>query len=241
MTPDTIQKLNSLNIRMYRNASQDFSDSRSEPWDGWVLMLEEFKKLKFQPLHVLDVACGNARFYDFLRSKFKVDYRGMDTSEELLSIAALRNPDLKLFKHDILEYPWPVGHFDLVAAFGITHHLPGISTRQVFFSELSKHIDLQGYTIFTTWNFKDQPWLIRRQHSWAEIGLSPEDVDQGDFLLDWKGDPRLLRYAHAYTQDEVRQLCTNAGLEIVSIYTADGRNGNGNTYYIARKIERVFD
>jgi len=241
MTSETINKLNNLNIQLYRDVAGEFSNKRSHPWEGWEIMVKRFADLGFAPENVLDVACGNGRFYEFLSQHYKIDYRGMDTSEELLSIASLRHTDLKVFKHDVLQYPWPVGHFDLIVAFGILHHLPGAATRQVFFAELSRHIDLEGYAVFTTWNFRDQPWLTKRKHAWAEIGLSPDDVDAGDYLLDWNNDPKLLRYAHAYTPNEVTQLCVNVGLEIKDHFTADGRNKTGNRYYIVQKRENVYE
>ncbi len=71
MDINTAKILNDLNRSFYLNQCDSFSQTRQSPWTGWENCIETF--LKFQTscnaeenVRVLDLACGNLRFEDFL-------------------------------------------------------------------------------------------------------------------------------------------------------------------------------
>jgi 2-polyprenyl-3-methyl-5-hydroxy-6-metoxy-1,4-benzoquinol methylase len=82
-----IRKLNQLNNKFYQSVADDFSESRQYFWQGWEKITEYLEK-NHRKIKILDIACGNARFAQFLKEK-KVDftYSGLDNSQQLIKIA----------------------------------------------------------------------------------------------------------------------------------------------------------
>lgn len=62
------EKLSELNNDFYRNQAVSFSDTRHAKWPGWERCLDEVRAVSQdkQALRVLDIACGNLRFEEYL-------------------------------------------------------------------------------------------------------------------------------------------------------------------------------
>ena len=62
------EKLSELNNDFYRNQAVSFSDTRHAKWPGWERCLDEVRAASRdkQALRVLDIACGNLRFEEYL-------------------------------------------------------------------------------------------------------------------------------------------------------------------------------
>lgn len=62
------EKLSKLNNDFYRNQAVSFSDTRHAKWPGWEHCLDEVRAASQdeQTLCVLDIACGNLRFEEYL-------------------------------------------------------------------------------------------------------------------------------------------------------------------------------
>lgn len=62
------EKLSELNNDFYRNQAVSFSDTRHAKWPGWERCLDEIRAASRdkQALRVLDIACGNLRFEEYL-------------------------------------------------------------------------------------------------------------------------------------------------------------------------------
>lgn len=62
------EKLSELNNDFYRNQAVSFSDTRHAKWPGWERCLDEVRATyrDEQALRVLDIACGNLRFEEYL-------------------------------------------------------------------------------------------------------------------------------------------------------------------------------
>ena len=156
MNKKTIAQLNQLNRDFYHRIAADFSDSRNYSWQGWQKILPFLPKKKIK---VLDIACGNARLADFLSEK-KVDfeYLGLDNSAALLNLA---RKDLKLINFDLVAnylengtISWPVkSKFDLVVAFGLSHHLASEKLRQAFINSLTELLTKDGLVVISNWQF----------------------------------------------------------------------------------------
>ena len=84
----TIKKLNKINLDFYNTTAKDFNESRQYFWQGWnsiIKYLDHFNKLK-----LLDLGCGNARFFQFLIKNIpnkNINYVGVDNNNELLGFA----------------------------------------------------------------------------------------------------------------------------------------------------------
>ncbi len=72
----------------YNLIAEDFSTTRYLIWPEIKFL---FDKYFFPGEKVLDLGCGNGRYFECLKKK-KVNYFGLDNSEKLIEIAKARYP-----------------------------------------------------------------------------------------------------------------------------------------------------
>ena len=61
-----------------------------------------------------------------------------------------------------------------------------------------------------------------------------EKNELGDHLLSWGDGGPAVRYCHFTSKEDMRQLLSDLSFDLVSSYTADGREENLNGYFICR-------
>ena len=108
---------------------------KNEPWS-------ELKP----PLNVLEAMCGFADGYDILKAHLKTDfnYSGFDFSETMVRYASERNPSLRVFVCDVLNYR-EEGIYDIILLIGGLHHVYTFAEQAV--SNLSKALKPGGFFI----------------------------------------------------------------------------------------------
>jgi tRNA (uracil-5-)-methyltransferase TRM9 len=233
MDEATICRLNQINRDFYRVTADSFDQSRQQAWPGWETLVEYLKPA----LHVLDVGCGNGRFGLFLAERLGTDvqYHGLDSSPSLLERArqALSPvlPTVSLEKRDVVENPPDQGRYDLVALFGVVHHIPGFQRRQALMKALAERVAPGGLLAFACWRFYEYERFRRRILSWpADLEAEPND-----FLLDWQRGEPAVRYCHYVDDTEHAALVAATGLTEINTYRADGESGDANCYSVLRR------
>lgn len=101
--------------------------------------------------------------------------------------------------------------FDLVACFGLLHHVPTATARALLVRELVLRCAAGGVACVSLWQFALDGRRLERARATtgracADLGLSPDALDPGDFLLGWEGRPHVWRYCHSFGDDEAREL-----------------------------------
>lgn len=228
----TIRHLNAINREFYRITATDFDQTRGKAWPGWEHLLSHLDA----PLSVLDVGCGNGRFGVYLNEHLEsVAYHGIDSNPTLLARAQTNLPAAVLTERDVVENPPDSGQHDLVALFGVIHHIPGAQQRQDFMRALAARIKVGGLLAFACWRFHEFERFRQRIVAW------PDDVtvEQHDYLLDWRRGERALRYCHYVDDDEHATLVAATGLDEIETYRADGFSGTVNRYSLLRRQARV--
>ena len=235
MNQETIERLNQINREFYRAAAKEFDASRQAPWPGWERLLNTIGS----PIaSVLDLGCGNGRFGLFLAASQPQPFRyiGIDSSPDLLARArrrlAGRAVDATLIERDIVREALPGWSAQLVALFGLVHHLPGEARRRRLLASAADCVSAGGYLAFACWRFYEQDRFQRRIVPWDE----DVKVEKHDYLLDWRGGARALRYCHYVDDDEHARLINATGLTVIADYRADGAAGNLNRYTILQKV-----
>ena len=241
-----IKQIVELNNQFYQSVSKDFSKSRQKPWEGWGRAVEkiqeyfDFEKSDLKKtLKVLDIGCGNGRFFSYIEDKLpNVRYTGVDINNDLLNDAKKiytngKNNSAKFVKKDVIKNLDSIkGSFHVVVGFGITHHIPDKDFRKKWFDSIinlanfkPSKISVAGkkpeergghknIVVLTFWDFEEKP---------------------GDYLVSWDNKIDTPRYCHKYSDSEIKSIeeqFKDKGFHLLDKYTAD----NKNLYLIFGKI-----
>lgn len=241
MQPTTAETLLRLNRAFYDRFAVEFSGSRTPNQPGWQRLLD------YLPARgrLLDVGCGNGRLAHLLHQQARpVDYVGVDSSAQLLALAranaeALAIPS-QFVEADVSAAGWeqklPAGSYDSVVALALLHHLPGWQRRRDLLAQLAGLLLAgDGVLALSTWQFLNEARLRRKVVDWSAAGLAPEQVEPGDYLLDWQRGGSGLRYCHLVDEAELAGLAASAGLRVQALFYDDGRNKNLNLFAVLRR------
>ena len=238
MREPTVSFLLDLNRQFYQQFGAAFAATRQRLQAGVSRILGEI------PLEGrwLDLGCGNGELSRELRRRgFRGEYVGVDFSEEMLEAATGGEVGGYTFRLSDLSppswsSPFTPSSFTLALAFAVLHHLPGFDLRRATLSRLRALLSPGALFYHSEWQFHHSPRLLARVQPWDTVGLSAADVDEGDFLLDWRytlpGQPRQsgLRYVHRFDLAELAQLAAETGFEIVETFESDGEGGRLGLY-----------
>jgi len=252
MNRRTQEALVAVNHKFYAEHAASFDGTRSAPWQGWTRLLNAMADgwSEGKLLRVLDVGCGNGRFGSLVEKQWSGpwSYLGLDSSEELLQAASTRLDSLErreLRTWDFLEGPLKLaapGAYDLVAIFGVLHHVPGAALRRDLLLQAAMLLAPGGCLAFTVWRFGEDTRFERRVVPWDSPSLErleKEELEAGDVLLRWGDGEGALRYCHAADDDEqnrwVEDLAEESSLDLELRFAGDGKTGQLNRYFLLRK------
>jgi 2-polyprenyl-3-methyl-5-hydroxy-6-metoxy-1,4-benzoquinol methylase len=234
MKQEVLDKLLNLNQQFYDTIAVSFAESRQSPMQGFFDMLTYLPQPK---ISLLDVGCGNGRYGHFMQEQGVLSgYAAVDFSSELLDKAREMVPDGAFYQRDMSQPGFldGLGEYDVVACLAAMHHLPGRANRVHLLRELKGRVGENGRIFLATWQFTDSERQRRKIREWAEIGLSENDVEPGDFLLRWQRGQVALRYACMIDEAETVNLAAAAGLTIIAQFRNDGKEGNLSLYTILK-------
>ena len=201
---------------------------------------------------ILDLGCGNGNLAQELAQKgFKGEYLGLDSSEGLLVIARrnLSNYDnFRFVQCNLAEPGWDATvndaasanmkqrQFDVALSFATLHHLPGQNLRIEIIKKIHNLINQSGWFILSNWQFMNSERLRKRIQEWEIVDLTTDDIDPGDYLLDWRQGGRGFRYAHHFSPEELGFLAEQTGFDVVESFLSDGENSNLGLYQVWQKL-----
>jgi 2-polyprenyl-3-methyl-5-hydroxy-6-metoxy-1,4-benzoquinol methylase len=236
MNPNTASKINALNLQFYQSFADDFSETRLRLQPGVVKLMERL----LESSRILDLGCGNGRLAQALLLKgFSGSYLGLDFSPNLLD-EALRNipPDtsVRFSTQDLNQSPWDipptVSPFDAIVCFAVMHHIPGNKARQRFCRTLRGYLSSQGSYFLSNWQFLKSDRFQDRIIPWEKVGLSEDEVDEGDYLIDWRRGGSGIRYVHHFSENELIELADLCGFRVRETFFSDGKEGNLSIYQV---------
>ena len=137
---------------------------------------------------------------------------------------------------DLAEPDWvralPSRPFDAILAFAVLHHIPGAGARLRLASQVREHLSPEGQFFLSNWQFLESSRLRERIQPWKLAGISPADVEPGDYLLDWRRGGTGLRYVHHFSLEELASLAVEAGFAVEDSFYSDGEGGRLGLYQV---------
>jgi len=224
MNKQEINQILKLNKQFYQLIAADFSETRQKPWEGWSRVVDLINEKRGETdqntkdrIKILDLGCGNGRFFKLLREKSNnFEYIGIDINNDLLNeVKKLKGKSKtqlgKFIKEDIFKNLEKIpGKYNVVTVFGITHHIPDEKFREKWFLNILKFLE-ESPTSFSLialsfWDFAKEP---------------------GDYLLGWKNNKDVSRFCHKYSQKELNSIKNRYekfGLKLIESYESDNKN-----------------
>ena len=230
----TITRLLALNREFYDRFGSQFSATRQRLQPGVRRILDVIREDE----SVLDLGCGNGNFLrELARRGHKAPLLGVDFSLPLLrdaeSSLEAKFVAVDLSKLSVISNQSRItDDWSLITCFATLHHIPSTEMRLDILKTVRKLVKDDGRVILSNWQFLNSPKLRARIQPWERVGLTTGDVDEGDYLLDWRSGGEGLRYAHQFSAEELSALAEQAGMKVVDLFLSDGDGGNLGLYQV---------
>jgi SAM-dependent methyltransferase len=248
MDSATARQLVELNRQFYADFGKNFSATRQRLQPGVRKILSGLEGTE----RILDLGCGNGELARTLaQTGFHGTYLGLDFSLPLLTDAESQSDDfpVEFRETDLTVEHWEevirnkkegesgnfslfYSPFSLVAAFAVLHHLPSLEMRRDILQKVRGLLEPDGKFIHSNWQFLNSEKLRARIQPWSAANLSAAEVDEGDYLLDWRSGGTGLRYVHHFSVQELSQLAAETGFRVVESFFSDGEGGRLGLYQI---------
>lgn len=243
MDAEVAQRLIALNQAFYQKLASPFSATRSQVQPGVKRVLGDVPA----DANILDLGCGNGSVARELEKRGHTGkYIGMDFSEEMLEEARKKvqrpTSHVEFIQADLTVAIWnlqsPISglHFEFIFAFAVLHHIPSREIRLGFLQRVGGLLAPAGKFVISNWQFLNSPKLEARIQAWEKVGLSDSEVDEGDYLLDWRSGGEGLRYVHHFDAKELAELAKQTGFEAIDQFASDGKSGDLALYQIWEKL-----
>ena len=234
MNSTTAQRLLKINREFYNRFGDQFSATRQRLQPGVRKILETIHA----DVSVLDLGCGNGNFLRGLSVRgHKAALLGVDFSLPLLrdaeSAPGVEFREVDLNQLSVVSGQLAVeGGWDVITMFATLHHIPSTEIRLDILKTVKKLLKPNGKFILSNWQFLNSKKLTARIQPWDRVGLADKDLDEGDYLLDWRSGGEGLRYAHQFSARELLGLAEQAGMRVTVSFLSDGDGGNLGLYQV---------
>ncbi|MDD5371120.1 MAG: class I SAM-dependent methyltransferase [Anaerolineaceae bacterium] len=244
MQPNIVQHLLDINHLFYQNFAGPFARTRRRLQPG---VRQVMQRLPLEA-NLVDLGCGNGELAVHLAERGQRGvYLGLDFSRGLLDEAenafqASRRGALQaIFQEANLAEPEalpektrPAQPVTAVLAFAVLHHIPSQALRLRLLIQVRTLLEAspspEPVFIHSVWQFLNSSKLAARCLPWERAGLTEEQVERGDHLLDWRHAGYGLRYAHHFSKDELQDLAQASGFRVIETFLSDGEGGKLGLY-----------
>jgi tRNA (uracil-5-)-methyltransferase TRM9 len=241
MDSSTVNCLIEINRDFYTRFGDSFSATRHRIQPGVRRVLDLLKGNE----SILDLGCGNGELArELAKRDHRGSYLGVDFSLPLLQDAESQPEGFsaRFMQADITQLPVisgqlsVPGHWSLIAAFAVLHHIPSTELRISILRTIRSLLADDGRFIHSNWQFLNSEKFKARIQDWSNADLSANDVDPNDYLLDWRSGGEGLRYVHHFDEKELDELAKASNFQVVDSSYSDGKEGNLGLYQIWKPV-----
>jgi len=247
--PEVVERLLSINREFYQSFAEPFRATRGRLQPGVIRALESVTL----EANMLDLGCAHGLLAKEMSGRdFSGNYLGLDSSPMLLESVPdhLHPPRYRFALADLSKEDWPEtartfldqaseqstpessNPFDWTFAFAVLHHLPSSDLRASTAAAIGSLLRPGGHVAVSVWDFLASPRLRNRIVPWETVDLGEDEVDEGDYLVDWREGGAGVRYVHHFTQLELSKLAEDGGFRVIDDYRSDGENSQLGLYQI---------
>ncbi|MDX1614821.1 MAG: class I SAM-dependent methyltransferase [Candidatus Promineifilaceae bacterium] len=240
MDDAVFERLLAINKAFYARFSQPFLESRRRPQPGFHRLLDFLPKACQR---LLDVGCADGRLGRFLLGNRAItSYVGIDFSRPLLQ-AADKDERMRFVERDLANSDSfaELGRFDAATCLATLQHIPRWSHRIQLLTAIGDCVRPGGSIIASTWQFRDYERQRRKIVDWARVGLNASDVENDDYLLTWRRAGLGYRYVRFINLEEMGSLARSSGLQLLTHFRSDGREGDLNLYAVMVHADGTSD
>ena len=224
--------INEKNRNSYNQVAKLFSATRSYLWHDLTPFIDYIQAGD----KVLDVGCGNGRLLDLLKEA-KVDYLGVDFSENLIEAARGKYPEAKFQVLDLFELEKLNERFDAVLCISVLNHFPYEDQAKII-KNISSVIRPGGYLLMVNWNLWN---LESKKSAWWPLLKNPFKFlfrQTRGIWTKWKGGQEAVDlYYYAFNKKRLRKLLTKAGFMVLENYYS--RKGHHVSWLFGNNIVTV--
>lgn len=228
------KQLIELNRKFYNQFGESFSATRQRLQPGVKKILDSIRADD----SVLDLGCGNGNFLlELSRRGHHAPLLGADFSLTLLreaeSTPGVEWREVDLSQLSVSSGQWSVtDHWSLITCFATLHHIPSTEIRLDILRTVRSLLKPGGKFYLSNWQFMNSEKLKARIQPWSRVGLADSDVDDGDYLLDWRSGGEGLRYVHQFSAEELLGLADQIQMKVEAGFYSDGENGRLGLYQV---------
>jgi tRNA (uracil-5-)-methyltransferase TRM9 len=242
--PDTFERLRALNHEFYQTFAKRFAEKRGRLQPGVMRAVQ----LVPPEARLLDLGCGHGLLAEqLLASGHQGAYLGLDLSEAMVTLAgrAIQHPQVCFHQADLSLSNWKdvllqanesfQPPYRCVFCFASLHHVPGRDRRRELVGEVFDLMESGGYWTLSVWDFLQSERLRARLLPWEKVGIPANQVEDSDYLIDWRHGGQGIRYVHHFTPEALVELAARPGFDVVDSYRMDGENGRLGLYQVWQK------
>ncbi|MFH1284373.1 MAG: class I SAM-dependent methyltransferase [Candidatus Peregrinibacteria bacterium] len=185
----------------YKKLSDEFDTTRKYDWKEFEFFLPYIKNNDF----LVDLGCGNGRFFQFIHKHKKIKYLGIDNNPPFIKKAQKTYKNATFIEGDMLNIPVEDKKADIVISIAALHHIPSKKLRAATIEEMHRILRKNSTLMLTVWNlfqpkYKKYIWKSRLKHI-----LSLGKYDSRDTFIPW-GKSGIKRYYYAFKEKELKNL-----------------------------------
>ena len=241
MNSDIAAYLIEINREFYTDFGDSFSATRHRLQPGVRRVLRMLQGDE----SILDLGCGNGELARELAKRgHRGPFLGVDFSLPLLRDAEVQPEGFsaRFMEADLTQLSAVSGQLSIgggwsaITAFAVLHHIPSHNLRVEILRVANQLLKRDGSFIHSNWQFLNSAKLKTRIQPWGAVNLSEPQVDEGDYLLDWRSGGQGLRYVHLFNEEELRALAKESRFRVIDTFYSDGETGDLGLYEIWQPV-----